>query len=74
MEMTEWLNAAIVLFIYMMPTMIAFMRGHASRWAIGMVNLFLGWTVFFWFWSMIWALANPGASQTVVINNHNESR
>ena len=37
--------------MYFAPSIIGFMRGHASKWAIFAMNLFLGWSVLFWFWS-----------------------
>lgn len=41
-----------------------------QKWAILLVNLILGVTVIGWIWALIWALANKGASQTVIVNNH----
>ncbi|WP_416142361.1 superinfection immunity protein, partial [Escherichia coli] len=29
--------------MYLAPSIIGFMRGHASKWAILAMNLFLGW-------------------------------
>lgn len=55
--------------MYFLPTIIGFMRGHASKWGIFAMNLFLGWSVIFWFWSSIWALSNKGGSVNVNVNN-----
>lgn len=66
----EAIAVFMALAVYMAPTIIAFMRGHASKWAILAVNFFLGFLVFGWFWAFIWALANKGANQTVIVNNH----
>ncbi len=41
--------------IYILPTIIAFTRTHQDRWAIGVFNLSLGWTVIMWFVTMVWA-------------------
>ncbi|WP_236522850.1 superinfection immunity protein [Escherichia coli] len=55
--------------MYLAPSIIGFMRGHASKWAILAMNLFLGWSVLFWFWSLFWSLSNKGGNQTVIVNN-----
>ena len=55
--------------LHFIPTIIAFVRGHGSKWAIFMLNLLLGWTVVFWFVAFIWSLTNKGGSQTVIVNN-----
>lgn len=59
----------IAILIYLTPTIIAFCRGHASKWAILAVNILLGWTIIGWLWAFIWSLANKGGSQTVMVNN-----
>lgn len=44
------------LFTLLIPSMVAFARGHRSRWAILALNvIFLPLTVF-WIWALIWAL------------------
>ena len=61
----------IILFLpYWLPTVVAFMRNHSNKMAIGAVNFFAGWTFVGWWVAMIWALSNPnaGAGQTVVVN------
>lgn len=63
------MNTLILIAIYFLPIIIAFYRGHASKWAISVVTLLLGFTVIGWFWALIWSLSNRGASQNVVINN-----
>ena len=61
--------------MYFLPTIIGFMRGHASKWAIFLVNLFFGWSVIGWFIAFIWSVANKGGSQNVTVinqmSNHN---
>lgn len=34
--------------LYFMPTLVAYARGSPIGASIGVVNLFLGWTFFFW--------------------------
>ncbi len=55
--------------MYFAPSIIGFMRGHASKLAIFAMNLFLGWSVIFWFFSLFWSLSNKGGNQTVIVNN-----
>ncbi len=57
-----------VLAVYLIPTIIAFARGHASKWGIGVLNIVLGWSLVFWVVTLIWALSNKGQSQTTIVN------
>ena len=48
--------AGIIGFIlYFVPTIVAFKRKTASKWAIFLVNLFFGWTLLVWIVTLIWA-------------------
>lgn len=62
-----------VLAVYLIPTIIAFARGHASKWGIGVLNIVLGWSLVFWVVALIWSLSNKGQNQvtnvTVVQTN-----
>tara|TARA_B100001029_G_scaffold19193_1_gene12757 strand:+ start:177 stop:446 length:270 start_codon:yes stop_codon:yes gene_type:complete len=49
---------AILLIIYFLPSIIAFSRKCPSVWSITALNLFLGWTLFGWVASLVWALRN----------------
>lgn len=44
-----------LLFFYFVPTVAANIRQHRSASAIGLLNLFLGWTVLGWLVALIWA-------------------
>lgn len=57
-----------VLAVYLIPTIIAFARGHASKWGIGVLNIVLGWSLVFWVIALIWSLSNKGQSQTTIVN------
>ena len=46
----------IGLIIYLIPTIIAFMRGKRDRVAIGALNLLLGWTFLGWVLAFVWSL------------------
>jgi hypothetical protein len=41
--------------MYFLPALIAFGRGHHQRFAIFLLDLFLGWTVIGWIAAMVWA-------------------
>lgn len=62
-----------VLVVYLIPTIIAFARGRASKWGIGVLNILLGWSLVFWVVALIWSLSNKGQNQvtnvTVVQTN-----
>lgn len=59
---------AVVLFVYMIPTVVAFRRRHPNRWIIGALNLVLGSTGIVWLGCLVWACGavhksvNPGGS------------
>lgn len=61
----------IPLVVYLLPVIIAFVRGHESRWGIFLMTLFLGWTMLFWFWSLIWSVSSKGGSSNTINNIRN---
>ncbi|MCQ2002362.1 superinfection immunity protein [Rhizobium sp. NRK18] len=40
---------------YMIPTIVAFRRGHPNRWLIGVINICFGATGIGWLGSLVWA-------------------
>ncbi len=42
--------------LYFLPAFVAYGRGHHQKAAIGMLNIFLGWTVLGWIVALIWAV------------------
>ena len=57
--MGEWLIVLVVpllLIAYFIPFFVAVGRKHRFSFAIGLINLLLGWTVFGWLASLIWAV------------------
>jgi hypothetical protein len=46
---------AIAVFMYFLPTLLAAKRNKANTLAIGLVNLFLGWTIAGWIGTLVWA-------------------
>jgi hypothetical protein len=45
----------VIIFLYFLPLITAIKRGHRNRNAIGIMNLFLGWTGLGWVGALIWA-------------------
>jgi len=54
----EWLGALVPIFliVYFIPFFVALGRRHRFRIAIGLINLFLGWTFLGWIAALIWAV------------------
>jgi len=49
----------LVLFLfvlYLLPTLIAFSRGHRNRWVIFIVNIVFGATILGWLIALVWAM------------------
>lgn len=57
--------------LYLLPIIIAFIRGHDSRWGIFLMTVFLGWTTIFWLWALIWSASAKGGSNTTINNIRN---
>lgn len=41
--------------VYFLPLIVAIARAHHNAFAIGVLNLLLGWTLLFWILSLVWA-------------------
>lgn len=50
------LAGIFVLIVYMLPGIIALVRGHSYAWVILAVNLFAGWTGVIWIAMLVWAV------------------
>lgn len=50
----------ILLFFYLLPTVVAHARGHRSEGAVFALNLLLGWTFIGWVIALVWALTYQG--------------
>ena len=52
----SFLIFSIVLFaIYFLPSLVAVERNHKQATPIGILNLFLGWTLLGWVGALVWA-------------------
>jgi hypothetical protein len=54
----------VIMWLYLVPAVIADLRKHHNRWAIFWTNLFLGWTFLGWVGAFIWACTNPPTATT----------
>ena len=45
----------IAILCYFLPVICAGMRGHHNALAIGILNVFLGWTFLGWIIALVWA-------------------
>lgn len=54
----------VFIVIYLIPTIVAFRRGHPNRWVIALLNFFAGGTGLGWFGSLIWACGAVHKSET----------
>jgi len=66
----------LLVFGYMLPTVIARSRCHRSTSSIGIVNFFLGWTLIGWVVSLAWAVssAQPSAERRTALASGLEER
>jgi hypothetical protein len=44
--------------IYLLPTIISFIRKHPKKISIGFTNIFFGWSVIGWILALIWSLSS----------------
>ena len=47
-----------VLSAYLLPTIVAWWRGHRNGNSIAVVNVFLGWTLLGWVIALAWSFSN----------------
>lgn len=65
MKITDIIIGALLfgfcIFIYFLPSYVAYKKNHKHLNAIQMVNVFLGWTIIGWICSLIWASSSPAS-------------
>jgi hypothetical protein len=55
-------TVVVVLGIYLLPSLIAFVRGHRNKHALAKFNILGGWTIFGWITALVWAIyAEPSS-------------
>lgn len=50
---------AVCVFLYFLPTYLAYTHEHHNTVAIFALNLLLGWTLIGWIAALVWALTRP---------------
>lgn len=58
---------AFIFAIYLLPTYVGYARRHPNGHSIFALNLFLGWTLLGWVFSLVWSLKNFKYKQPVEI-------
>lgn len=53
------LIAALTIFIYIIPIIVAHKRQHPSRMAITVLDIFLGWSFIGWVVALVWSCTTP---------------
>lgn len=61
--MTGSLTLVLILVIYFVPTIVAFLAGHENKVAIFILNLFLGWSGLGWVIALVWSVLNQSRSR-----------
>lgn len=60
MGIVEILLLLLVLFVYLLPAIIAGIRNHKNAIGITLLDILLGWTVVGWIVALVWAFNNQG--------------
>lgn len=55
----------VIAVLYLLPTLMAFGRGHPRRQELAIFNVLLGWTLIGWIIAFLWAALTPVVDQTV---------
>lgn len=67
---SEWLGVlcflGVVIFAYLLPTVIAACTKHPATVGIGLLNLLFGWSGIVWVATFIWAFVRPAKPVTVI--------
>lgn len=57
---------ALIVFVYVLPTLVALLNKHPAFVGIATLNLALGWTGIVWVATFIWAWIKPSQSVTII--------
>jgi hypothetical protein len=52
---TSVILLALIVFLYLLPSLLAFARDHPSQRAITVLNVLFGWTLIGWILLFLWA-------------------
>jgi hypothetical protein len=67
-------GACFAFAFYFAPSIVAVLRKKTNMAAIIVLNAFLGWSIIGWVISLVWALSADSQPQTIIVNNHQDSR
>lgn len=65
--MMSLLFILLIVAVYFLPTIIAFIKGHEKTLAISRINLALGWTVFVWIILLLWVVNDKAEKQIATL-------
>jgi hypothetical protein len=65
---------ALMLGVYLLPTLVAWVRDHRKLYAIAAMNVMLGWTILGWIGALIWALTAKEPLQQKKSSGHHHRR
>src|SRR5580698_7981581 len=63
-----WFIFFVLIFPYLLPTIIAIVRRKLNAGGIFVLNLLLGWTLIGWIGALVWALSSD-AQPTIIVHN-----
>jgi Superinfection immunity protein len=55
-----------VVVLFLLPTIIAFHRGHPNRVAILLINLLVGWTGLGWIGVLVWSVTSIASPERII--------
>ena len=58
------ISLAILLALYLIPSLVARGRGHHNQLAVFILNVLFGWTVLGWGAALVWACTTTGQPAT----------
>ena len=75
-DSTNYVGAIFVLlvclFVYFVPTYVAFFRGHHQRFAILMLNIFTAWTCIAWAAALVWSFTKIDTGEHIHHHYHHD--
>jgi hypothetical protein len=64
----------ITLFLYFLPSFIAFSKKKSNSGIIFLVNFLVGWSVIGWIVSLVWALSSDSVKTVILPNNQSNAQ
>jgi hypothetical protein len=57
------------IFVYFLPSMIAYLRGQRSQGSIFLFTLLLGWTVIGWLLALVWSFSSKTKTEAAILKH-----